>query len=84
MGHYEAFYETMNFPENQVESLEMGLKRVRDSYKKPKSKHLLLILVGQRQISRHEIPFGQDFHDVHVYINFFRGAVCFYFRLGTA
>ena len=79
MGHYEAFYETMNFPENQVESLEMGLKRVRDSYKKPKSKHLLLILVGQRQISRHDIPFGQD-----VYINFFRGAVCFYFRLGTA
>ena len=79
MGHYEAFYETMNFPENQVESLEMGLKRVRDSYKKPKSKHLLLTLVGQRQISRHDIPFGQDFHDVHVYINFFRGAVCFYF-----
>ena len=40
MGHYADFYETMNFQENQVESLEVGLKRVQDSYTKPKSKHI--------------------------------------------
>ncbi len=34
-GHYASFYETMNFADNQVESLQEGLERVKESFGKP-------------------------------------------------